>query len=88
MVFARKNHMKGAGGARTKRETRKEQKEKNLNSKRNFLQCQQFFTFFSIIMYIVFEGIVGSGKTTQAKQLGAFLAKRFREKEVRVVREP
>lgn len=39
-------------------------------------------------MYIVFEGIIGSGKTTQTKQLGAFLAKKFKGKKVQVVREP
>lgn len=38
--------------------------------------------------YIVFEGVVGTGKTTQSKQLQAYLAHRFPEREVVWTREP
>ncbi len=39
-------------------------------------------------MYIVFEWIVGSGKSTQSKNLVEFLKKEFPNKEVIHVREP
>lgn len=39
-------------------------------------------------MYIVFEGIVGSGKSTQSKKLVAFLRERFWEDYIVHVREP
>lgn len=39
-------------------------------------------------MYIVLEGIVGSGKSTQVKQLSEFLTKKFPKKKVLTVREP
>lgn len=38
--------------------------------------------------YIVFEGVVGTGKTTQSKQLQTYLAHRFPEREVVWTREP
>lgn len=38
--------------------------------------------------YIVFEGVVGTGKTTQSKQLQAYLQHRFPEREVVWTREP
>lgn len=38
--------------------------------------------------YIVFEGVVGTGKTTQSKQLQAYLAHRFPDREVVWTREP
>lgn len=39
-------------------------------------------------MYIVFEGIVGSGKTTQSKKLVEFLRNKYPDREVLHVREP
>jgi dTMP kinase len=39
-------------------------------------------------MYIVFEGVVGTGKSTQAKSLLAYLQGKYPEKEVVLVREP
>jgi len=39
-------------------------------------------------MYIVFEGIVGSGKTTQAKKLYEYLKERYSNKEIILTREP
>ena len=39
-------------------------------------------------MYIVFEGIVGSGKSTQSRKLVAFLRERFWEDYIVHVREP
>lgn len=39
-------------------------------------------------MYIVLEGIVGSGKSTQVKKLVDFLSVRFPDREVLSVREP
>lgn len=39
-------------------------------------------------MYIVFEGIVGTGKTTQSKMLAEYLRKTFSKKEVIWTREP
>ena len=38
--------------------------------------------------YIVFEGIVGTGKSTQSKMLLAHLQKRFPDREVVLTREP
>lgn len=39
-------------------------------------------------MYIVFEGIVGTGKSTQSKLLVEYLSKKFPNKEVVWTREP
>ncbi len=39
-------------------------------------------------MYIVFEGIVGSGKTTQCKKLVEFLQKKYGDEKILSVREP
>lgn len=39
-------------------------------------------------MYIVFEGVIGTGKTTQSKLLTAYLKARFPEREVVWTREP
>ncbi len=39
-------------------------------------------------MYIVLEGIVGSGKSTQSKRLVSYFTSLFPEKEVLLVREP
>jgi dTMP kinase len=39
-------------------------------------------------MYIVFEGIVGSGKSTQVKLLRDFLQNRFPQKEIIITKEP
>jgi len=39
-------------------------------------------------MYIVFEGIVGTGKSTQSKKLCAYLQETYPQKEVLHVREP
>jgi len=39
-------------------------------------------------MYIVFEGIVGSGKTTQSKKLYEHLKEKFPKKEIVWTREP
>jgi dTMP kinase len=39
-------------------------------------------------MYIVFEGIVGTGKSTQSKKLVSYLKETYPEKEVVHVREP
>lgn len=39
-------------------------------------------------MYIVFEGMVGSGKSTQSKKLLEYLQEKYPEKEVILVREP
>ncbi len=39
-------------------------------------------------MYIVFEGIVGSGKSTQSKKVVEFLKKKFWQEQVVHVREP
>ena len=38
--------------------------------------------------YIVFEGIVGTGKSTQSKMLLAHLQKRFPDREIVLTREP
>lgn len=38
--------------------------------------------------YIVFEGVVGTGKSTQSKQLQAYLANRFPDRQVIWTREP
>lgn len=38
--------------------------------------------------YIVFEGVVGTGKSTQSKQLQTYLANRFPDREVVWTREP
>ncbi len=39
-------------------------------------------------MYIVLEGVVGTGKTTQAKKLHTYFQALYPEKEVIIVREP
>lgn len=39
-------------------------------------------------MYIVFEGIVGSGKSTQSKKVVEFLKQKFGQDQVIHVREP
>lgn len=39
-------------------------------------------------MYIAFEGVVGTGKSTQSKLLAAYLKARFLEREVIWTREP
>lgn len=39
-------------------------------------------------MYIVFEGIVGSGKSTQSKKLVAYLQEKYLNTEILHVREP
>ncbi len=39
-------------------------------------------------MYIVFEGIVGTGKSTQSKKLYEYIQEQFPDKEVLRVREP
>lgn len=39
-------------------------------------------------MYIVFEGIVWSGKTTQAKKLGAYFSSKYLDHDVIMIREP
>lgn len=39
-------------------------------------------------MYIVFEGIVGVGKTTQAKKLQKYLQKKYPKKQVILTKEP
>jgi dTMP kinase len=39
-------------------------------------------------MYIVFEGLIGSGKTTQSKRLAAELQSRYPERKVLWTREP
>lgn len=39
-------------------------------------------------MYIVFEGIVGSGKSTQSKKLVEFLKKKYGNEKILHVREP
>ncbi len=39
-------------------------------------------------MYIVFEGIVGSGKSTQSKRLVAFLREKYGTDMIIHVREP
>ena len=39
-------------------------------------------------MYIVLEGIVGSGKSTQSKRLVTYFTSLFPEKEILLVREP
>lgn len=39
-------------------------------------------------MYIILEGIVGSGKSTQSKRLAEYFASVYPEKEVILVREP
>ncbi|MEI7477210.1 MAG: hypothetical protein WCJ81_01350 [bacterium] len=39
-------------------------------------------------MYIVLEGIVGTGKSTQAKRLVAYFKERYPDREVIHVREP
>jgi dTMP kinase len=39
-------------------------------------------------MYIVLEGIVGTGKSTQATKLAEFLQQKFPEREVVLTREP
>lgn len=39
-------------------------------------------------MYIVFEGIVGTGKSTQANKLFSYLQKKFPKKKVILTREP
>lgn len=38
--------------------------------------------------YIVFEGIVGTGKSTQSKRLYSYLQKKFPEKKIILTREP
>ncbi|MFC1756205.1 dTMP kinase [Patescibacteria group bacterium] len=39
-------------------------------------------------MYIVFEGVVGTGKSTQIKKLHKYLQEKYPEKEVVLTREP
>lgn len=39
-------------------------------------------------MYIVLEGIVGSGKTTQVKKLGEYLRDKYPKREIVMIREP
>jgi dTMP kinase len=39
-------------------------------------------------MYIVFEGIVGSGKSTQSKKLVQFLREKYGTESVVHIREP
>ncbi len=39
-------------------------------------------------MYIVLEGIIGTGKTTQSKKLAEYLKQKFPEKEIVTTREP
>jgi dTMP kinase len=39
-------------------------------------------------LYIVLEGIVGSGKTTQVKRLGEYLHAKYPEREIVMIREP
>jgi dTMP kinase len=39
-------------------------------------------------MYIAFEGVVGTGKSTQSKKLLAHLQERYPDKHIELVREP
>jgi len=39
-------------------------------------------------MYIVFEGIVGTGKSTQSKKLAEYLKKKYKDRKVIMTREP
>lgn len=39
-------------------------------------------------MYIIFEGIIGTGKTTQSKRLFEYLKEQYKDKEVIWTREP
>lgn len=47
-----------------------------------------FICFANLYMYIVFEGVVGTGKTTQSKRLAVYLQEMYPDKTVLRVREP
>ena len=40
---------------------------------------------YHIKMYIVLEGIIGTGKTTQSKKLAEYLKQKFPEKEIKQI---
>ena len=47
-----------------------------------------FIILYILVMYIVFEGIVWTGKSTQSKKLVSYLQEKYPDKEILHVREP